>query len=155
MKTVIAAFLAAVSVGSAASNAGDALTAVLNAVGNDCENVGIVEVDASNAFVLGLDEDDFDNILSAVATVEASADGSAKALVVASGKSDAKKIYEKMWKNYEFPACDNADKIIFLRYGDVVAFFKGTSANVDAYARAFGDVYGAEAMKILKNPAKN
>lgn len=155
MKTALAAFLAALSVGGAAISAGDALTAVLNAVGNDCENVGIVEVGAENAFMIGLDEGDFADVLSAAATVEASADGSAKTLLIASGKSGAGKIYEKMWKNYEFPACDNADKIIFLRFGDVVASFKGTSANVDAYARAFGDVYGAEAMKILKNPAKN
>ncbi len=155
MKTAIALLFVALSVnGGVNMSAKDALITILNNVGNDGEIVETVDIGADDAFVLGLEEGDFDFVNSAAMTLEASADGSAKTLIVAAGKKDAKKIYEKMWENYEFPACDNAEKIIFLRSGNVIASFKGKSENVDAYARAFGDIYGAEAMKILKNPAK-
>jgi len=155
MKTALALLLISLSVsGNADINARDALIEIMNNVGNDGETVDIIDVGEDDAFVLGLEAGDFELIESAAMTLEASADGSAKTLIVASGRKDAKKLYEKMWKNYEFPACDNAEKIIFLKSGNVIASFKGKGENVDSYARAYGDFYGAEAMKILKNPAK-
>ena len=133
----------------------DALTMVMNAVGNDCEQVEIAEVNAGCCYALGLDEDDFSRVLSAAMTVENSTDGSAKAVIVTDGKKSAKALYDKMWKNYEFAACDNAERIVFVNSGSAVAFFKGGGENVDAYCRAFGDLFGIRGLKLLKNTAKD
>lgn len=153
MKTVLSLILLAFSImGASVGTARDALIGTLNSVGCDGEQTEIVAVTAENSYVLGLDESDFENIASAA--LASSADGGRKAVIFASDKKTARKIYDKLWKNFEFPACDASDAIIFLRSGDKIAFFKGGDADVEAYSRAFCDALGAEAMKMLKNPAK-
>ena len=153
MRSIISAVLLVLSLsGARYDTARDALVGIMNSVGCDGEQIEIVDVNADNSYVLALDEDDFSSVRSAA--VASGGDGSRKAVVFASDKRAARGIYDKMWKNFEFPACDASEAIIFLRCGDAVAFFKGSDADVEAYSRAFGDAFGAEAMKILKNPAK-
>ena len=138
----------------AAPTAREALVMVMNSVGNDCEQTEIAEVVSDGCYALGIEEDDFSCVVSAAMTLENSTDGSAKAVVITDGKKSAKALYEKMWRNYEFAACDNAERIVFINSGSAVAFFKGKTENVDAYCRAFGDLFGIKSLKILKNPAK-
>ena len=153
MKTVLSLILLAFSLTAAGGGtARDALISVMNSVGCDGEQITVVDVTAENSYVLGLDEDDFDIIASAA--LASSADGGRKAVIHASDKKSARRIYDKMWKSFEFPACDASDAIIFLKSGDKIAFFKGSDADVEAHSRAFCDAFGAEAMKLMKNPAK-
>jgi|GEM_PF-1449061 len=155
MKTIIAGIIAAAAlVGNTSPSASDALTMVMNAVGNDCERVQIAQVSADECYSLGLCEDDFSSVISAAMTIENDADGSAKAVIITDGKKSAKALFEKMWKNYEFAACDNAKRIVFICSGSAVAYFKGDTENVDAYSRAFGDLFGIKGLKIIKNTAK-
>ena len=153
MKTVLSLILLALSLsGAGGVTAREALISVMNSVGCDGEQITVVDVTAENSYVLGLDESDFDGIASsALATC---ADGGRKAVIYASDKKAARALYDKMWKNFEFPACDVSDAIIFLRSGDKIAFFKGSDADIEAHSRAFCDAFGAEAMKLMKNPAK-
>lgn len=153
MKTIISAILLALSLTTAGGGtAREALIGVMNSVGCDGEQINIVDVTAENSYALGLDESDFDNVASAA--LATCADGSRKAVIFASDKKAARALYDKMWKNFEFPACDPSDAIIFLRSGDKVAVFKGSDVDVEAFSRAFCDAFGAEAMKMLKNPTK-
>ena len=155
MKILISVTLAAMMASPVgAASAKDALIGIMNAVGNDCENIEITEIPDDSLFLIGLDEEDADGVLSAAMTLETSEDGSAKWIILCESGKAAKKIYGKLWKSYEFPACDNAEKAVFLKAGRAVAFFKGTGEAVGAYSRAFGDAFGAEGVKILKNPAK-
>lgn len=157
MNTIIAAALAALMTAHGANaaeiSARKALISVMNAVGADCENTEIAEITEENAFLLGLDGA-FEGVLSAAMTLEASADGEGKFVVVCDGGKTSKKIYEHIVKHYEFPACDNADRAAVLRAGNIVAHFKGTAADVSAYCRAFGEKYGTGGVKIIKNPEK-
>ena len=153
MKTIISAILLILSLaGAGGVTAREALIGVMNSVGCDGEQIAVVDVTAENSYVLGLDESDFDNVASAA--LATCADGGRKAVIFASDKKSARALYDKMWKNFEFPACDPSDAIIFLRSGDKVAFFKGSDVDVEAHSRAFCDAFGAEAMKMMKNPAK-
>lgn len=153
MKSIISLVLLVLSLAGAKNDtARDALINIMNSVGCDGEEITIVDVTDDNCYVISLDEEDFSSVRSAA--VASSADGSRKAVVFASDKKAARALYDKMWKNFEFPACDASDAIVFLKCGDAVAFFKGSDVDVEAYSRAFGDSFGAEAMKIIKNPAK-
>ena len=153
MKSIISMVLLVLSIAGAKNDsARDALTDIMNSVGCDCERMEIVDVTADNCYVLALDEEDFVSVRSAA--VASGNDGSRRALIFASDKKAARRLYDSMWKNFEFPACDISEAIVFLRFGDAVAFFKGSDTDVEAYCRAFGEAFGAEAMKIIKNPAK-
>lgn len=154
MKTFTAAALLALTLISSAGGARDILVVILNSVGNDCEQIEISDVTSENAYVIGLSEDDFEKISSAAYYTCLTTGGECGCVICFSDSKSAAKIYNSLWKNYEFPACDGADKMIFLKSGTYVAFFKGDSENTDAKCRAFGDGFGAEAMKIIKNPAK-
>lgn len=153
MKTILSLLLLALSLsGAEPKTAREALIGVLNSVGCDGEQTEIVDVTAENSYVLGFDEDDFAVVTSAASVHGAS--GDRMALIICADKKAARALYDKMWKNFEFPACDESEKIIFLKSGDKVAFFKGGDVDTEAFSRAFCDAFGAEAMKMLKNPAK-
>ena len=153
MRSIISALLLVLSlVGARSGSARDALISIMNSVGCDGEQIAVVDVTTENCYVLALDEEDFASVRSAA--VASGGDGSRNALIFASDKMAARRLYDAMWKNFEFPACDASEAIAFLKSGDSVAFFKGSDEDVEAYCRAYGDAFGAEAMKMIKNPAK-
>lgn len=153
MKSIISALLLVLSLAGAKYGAArDALLNIMNSVGCDGEQITVADVTADNCYVLALDEGDFSSVRSAA--VASGNDGSRSALIFASDKKAARRLYDTMWKNFEFPACDASEAIAFLKSGDSVAFFKGSVKDVEAYCRAYGEAFGAEAMKMIKNPAK-
>lgn len=152
MKNIISLTMIALAV--MASGAVSAKEAILKIPSIAERNgVEIVEITKDNSYIIGIE--DGDEISSAVLASGIS-DGGGKACIVAfNDVKSAKMMYERLWKNYEFPACDSDDKMVFVKYGTIVAYFKGKAGEIEAHVRSFTSTFGIESMKIIKNRAKS
>ena len=153
MKTILALLMiVSLAVGNNGENAREALMRVKNEAGI-AGNVEFVDVGPDNSYLLGLSASDVSALSSASALFE-EGNGNFYCIAMADSSKNAKMIFDKIWKNFEFPACDNAEKAVILTSGKTVALFKGDSAKVEALARIYGKLFGVGGMKIVKNPSK-
>lgn len=154
MKTILTLMMIfSLAVGNNAENAHSALMRIENDAGFAAANVEIVDVGSDNAYLLGLCASDVSVLSSASASFE-DGNGGVYCFAFADSSKNAKIIFDKIWKNFEFPACDNAEKAVILTSGKTVALFKGDSAKVEALARIYGKHFGVGGMKIVKNSSK-
>lgn len=154
MKTLLTlVMMASLAVGNNIENSRNALMIIENEAGFVSGNVEIIDVGSDNAYLLGLSASDISALSSASASFEEGS-GGVYCFAFAENSKNAKTVFDKIWKNFEFPACDNAEKAVILTSGKTVAIFKGDSSNVDALARIYGKHFGVGGMKVVKNPSK-
>jgi len=153
MKTILTlVMIVSMAVGNNAGDAREALVRIENEAGA-AVNSEIVDVGTDNAYLLGLSASDVSALTSASASF-GDGNGGIYCLAFADSAKNAKIIFDKIWKNFEFPACDNAEKAVILTSGKTVAVFKGDSVKVETLARIYGKHFGVGGMKIMKNPSK-
>ena len=154
MKTILTLLMmVSLAVGNNADNARETLMRIENEAGI-AENAEFIDVGSDNSYLLGLGASDVSALSSASASFE-EGNGGFYCIAFADSSKNAKVIFDKIWKNFEFPACDNAEKAVILTSGKTVALFKGDSAKVEALARIYGKLFGVGGMKIVKNPSKS
>lgn len=153
MKNILSLALIALAIAAPRLGGADELMMTIQSI-SERENVEITEITRERSYVLGLDEKDFDGVLSAAVASGICDNGGTSCIIVSDSPRRSREIYAMMWKNYEFPACDDDDKIIFIRSGAIVAYFKGKAGEIEAHTRSFGNAFDVESMKIIKNKAK-
>ncbi|MGN1095897.1 MAG: hypothetical protein ACI4QR_05870 [Eubacteriales bacterium] len=124
---------------------------------SDAGNIKIYEENISpkESYTLGISEDDFyENIEEAkLFHISEISGGRSLAVVVAKNDVAAGKLFERMYRGYDWVPCDPCDKAAFMIYGRYIVIAKDDSENTSKFCSAFSSLSGGGAtVKISENP---
>lgn len=136
-------------------SAHDVALRIYEEAGEDSANAYEESVDAENAYIFGISEEDFREKVAEAAVFHPSelSGGRTLCVIVAKDEADARELYARLYDEYDWAPCDPADSMAFMKFGKYIVTVKDEREETAKLCRAFSAISdGGATVRFSENP---